>query len=146
MIRCLAAALTLVFLSLSATAESRLSDIEAIDDVVGRLDEAYAQKNAEPIRSLTTKDHIAILPYTSEPQTVEQAIATLPELDVKQTNITEPTVRMLGPDSAMRTLTANFEGSFKGKEFNHKGFVTSILVKKDGKWLESFYQMTNFAP
>ncbi|MDJ0513750.1 MAG: DUF4440 domain-containing protein [Methyloceanibacter sp.] len=145
MIRFVAAVLTVLFFSLSATAESRLSDIEAINDVVGRLDEAYTQKNAEPIRLLTTKDHIAILPYRSTPRTIAQAIATLPALDVKQTNLTEPTVVMLGPASAMRTLTANFEGSFEGKKFNNKVFVTSILVKQDGKWLESFYQMTNFA-
>jgi hypothetical protein len=53
---------------------------------------------------------------------------------------------MLGPDSAMRTLTARFEGSFGGEAFDNKVFITSIMKRIDGKWLESFYQVTNLAP
>jgi len=146
MFRCFVAALTFVFLLVPAVADDRLADIEAIDDIVARLDEAFVQKDAEAIRSLMTKDHIAVVPYSSAPETVEQAIASLPQLEFKQTDISEPTVTMLGPDSAMRTLTARFEGSFGGEAFDNKVFITSIMKRIDGKWLESFYQVTNLAP
>ncbi|MGD9027460.1 MAG: hypothetical protein PVJ31_05750, partial [Methyloceanibacter sp.] len=76
MFRCFVAALTFVFLLVPAVADDRLADIEAIDDVVARLDEAFVQKDAEAIRSLMTKDHIAVVPYSSAPETFEQAIAS----------------------------------------------------------------------
>ena len=146
MFRCFVAALTFVFLLVPAVADDRLADVEAIDETVARLDEAFAQKDAKTIRSLMTKDHIAVVPYRSTPETTEEAIASLPRLEWKQTDISEPTVVMLGPDSAMRTLTARLEGSFDGKPFDHKVFITSIMKRTDGKWLESFYQVTNLAP
>lgn len=145
MIRCLAAVLTLVSLSLPATAESALSDAEAIDNVVGRLDEAFAQQDVGTIKALVTKDHIAVLPYRTGPETMDQTLSVLQEIKTKQMDLSEPTVVMLGPDSAMRTLTAKFEGSYGGKEVNDKVYITSIMVRKDGNWLESFYQVTKLA-
>ena len=146
MIRSLAALLTCVFLAFPAFADARLADVEAIDNAVGELDEAFAQKNADTITALMTEDHLAVLPYRPGPQTVDQLIATLPRSEIKQTDLSEPTVVFLGPDSAMRTLTAKFEGSYEGKPVDSKVFITSIMTKKDGKWLESFYQVTTLAP
>jgi hypothetical protein len=42
----------------------------------------------------------------------------------------------------MRTLTAKFDGTFRGKSLTARVFITSILGKRDGKWLERFYQVT----
>ena len=46
----------------------------------------------------------------------------------------------------MRTLTAKFDGTFEGRSLSGDVFITSILVKQDGKWLERFYQVTRIAP
>ena len=145
MIRCLAAVLAIVLLSWSAFADDKLSDIEAIDNVVGRIDEAVQQHDAETIKELMTDDHVAVLPFHDGPQSLDQLIATLPDLKIKQTDLSEPTVVLLGPDSAMRTLTARLELSQAGEAFDSKVFITSIMAKKDGKWLESFYQVTTLA-
>lgn len=146
MIKCLAALLTCVFLTLPAFADERLADVEAIDDAVGRLDEAFEADDPETLKELMTEDHIAVLPYRPGPETVEQMIAELPKIDIKQTDLSEPTVVFLGPDSAMRTLTAKYKGSYDGEKVDSKVFITSIMTKKDGKWLESFYQVTTLAP
>ncbi|ODR99458.1 hypothetical protein AUC68_05705 [Methyloceanibacter methanicus] len=146
MFRCLAAALTFVFLSLPAVADERLADVEAIDTVVGRLDEAFAKQDADTIKALMTEDHIGILPYRPGPESVEQMIAGLPKTKIKQTDLSEPTVVFLGPDSAMRTLTAKLEGSYEGKPVDSKVFVTSIMAKTEGTWRERFYQVTTLAP
>ena len=146
MIRCLAALLTFVFLSLPASADESLADVEAIDNVVGRLDAAFAARDVETMKTLTTRDHIAVVPYSNSPERRGTLLETLPGLEIKQTDPSEPTVVMLGPDSAMRTLTAKFEGSFDGEPIDYKVYITSIMTKKDGKWLESFYQVTPLAP
>ncbi len=146
MINSLAALLTCVFLAFPAFAEDRLADVEAIDNAVGQLDEAFATDDPEALKSLMTKDHIAVLPFHRGPEKVEQMIAGLSKTDIKQTDLSEPTVVFLGPNSSMRTLTAKFEGSYEGEPVDMTVFITSIMVQDEGKWLESFYQVTPIAP
>jgi hypothetical protein len=55
-------------------------------------------------------------------------------------------VSLLGADAAMRTFTADLKGSFKGKSLPARVFATEILVKRDGKWIERFYQVTTLKP
>ena len=141
MTRYLAALLTFVFFAFPAFA-----DVEAIDNVVGQLDEAFDTQDADTLGELMTQDTLAVLPYRAAPMALDEQISLLPKSKIKQTDLREPTVVMLGPDSAMRTVTAKFEGSIDGKPMDEKVFATSILIKKGGKWLESFYQATPLAP
>ncbi|BAQ18784.1 hypothetical protein GL4_3361 [Methyloceanibacter caenitepidi] len=129
-----------------ALADERLADVEAIDNTVGQLDEAFATDDPDALKALMTEDHIAVLPFHRGPETVEQMIAGLSKTDIKQTDLSEPTVVFLGPNSAMRTLTAKFEGTYEDKPVDSTVFITSILVQDEGKWLESFYQVTTIAP
>jgi hypothetical protein len=55
-------------------------------------------------------------------------------------------VVLLGPDVALRTLTAKLDGTYEGGPLSGNVFITSILVNEDGKWLERFYQVTRLAP
>jgi hypothetical protein len=95
---------------------------------------------------LTTADHLAVTHYYDEPQTVTQQIASLPDLKYQQTNLTEPTVTLLGPDAALRRFTAKLEGSYQGRVLAGPVYVTQVMVKRDGKWLEDFYQVTALKP
>jgi uncharacterized protein DUF4440 len=120
--------------------------IEAIDNAAGMLDEAFERQDAEAIKALTTPDHLAVTHYYEEPQTVAQQIASLPDLKYQQTNLTEPTVTLLGPDAALRRFTAKLEGSYKGKVLAGPVYITQVMVTRDGKWLEDFYQVTALKP
>jgi Domain of unknown function (DUF4440) len=120
--------------------------IEAIDNAAAELDEAFETQNAATIKALTTPDHVAVTHYYEEPKSVAAQIASLPDLKYQQTNLSEPTVTLLGADVAMRKLTAKLDGTFKGKSLTARVFITSIMVKRDGKWLERFYQVTSLAP
>jgi ketosteroid isomerase-like protein len=143
--RYLATALILVALGFGVPVPASADDvatIEAIDNAAAELDEAFVKQDAEAIKSLTTPDHVAVTPYYGEPTPVAAQIATLPELKYEQTNLTEPTVKLLGPDFAMRTFTAKLDGSFKGEPLSARVFVTQIMQKLDGKWREKFYQVT----
>lgn len=133
--------------TLPAEAGAReLEAIEAIDNAAGQLDEAFEAQDARAIEALTTSDHVAVTHYYDEPTTVAQQIASLPELKYQQTNLTEPTVTLLGSEVAMRHFTAKLDGSYKGKSLTGTVYVTQIMVMRDGKWLERFYQVTTLGP
>lgn len=142
----LAAVSVLIFVSLGACTQEDVATMEAIDDALGELDEAFEAQNAKAVKALMTPDHLSVTPYYDAPQSVAEQIASLPDLKYEQTNLSEPKVVLLGSDAAMRTLTAKIEGTFKGEAFSEKVFITSILAKRDGKWLEQFYQVTRLAP
>jgi ketosteroid isomerase-like protein len=120
--------------------------IEAIDNAAGMLDEAFEARDAEAIKALTTPDHVAVTHYYQEPQTVAQQIASLPDLKYQQTNLTEPTVTLLGSEAAMRRFTAKLDGNYRGKSLTATVYVTQVMVMHDGKWLENFYQVTELKP
>jgi hypothetical protein len=47
---------------------------------------------------------------------------------------------------ALRTFTADLKGTFQGKKLPSQVFATELLVKRDGKWVERFYQVTTLKP
>lgn len=137
----------LICASVGACAQdSDVATIEAVDDVVGRLDEAFEAQDAATIKSLMTPGHLAVTPFYSTPQSVDELLATLADYKIKQTELSEPTVTLLGPGSAMRTLTAKLEGTFADKPISENVFITAIVVKQGGKWRERLYQVTRLAP
>ncbi len=135
-------AMILVALPVASWA-GEVETVEAIDNAAGMLDEAFEAQDAEAIKALTTPDHVAVTHYYLEPQTVAQQIASLPDLKYGQTNLTEPTVTLLGAEAAMRHFTAKLDGSYQGKSLTATVYVTQVMVLRDGKWLERFYQVTD---
>jgi len=145
--RTLFAAFTfLIFTGVAACTQDDVATIEAVDNVVAKLDEAFEAQDAAAIKALMTPDHLAVTPYYGTPQTVDETIASLPDLKYEQTNLSEPKVALLGPDVAMRTVTAKLDGTYKGTPFAHKVFITAIVVRHGGTWRERFYQVTHLAP
>lgn len=123
-----------------------VADIEAIDDAVGELNEAFQTRDAAAIKALMTEDHVTVTPYYGTPQAVSDQIASLADLKYEQTNLTEPTVVLLGPDAAIWTVTAKLDVTFEGKSLSGKMFLTSVMVKQNGHWLEQLFQVTGLAP
>jgi hypothetical protein len=116
--------------------------IEAIDASSNALDKAFEDNDKAAIKALMTPDHISVTPYSDGPQTTDEQIESLPELKWDQRIVSNVKVSLLGDDAALRTFTADLKGSFKGKPLPAKVFATEILVKREGKWIERFYQVT----
>ena len=114
----------------------------AINASSNALDEAFAKRDVEAIKSLMTPDHVSVTPYYDGPQSVADQIASLSELDYGQTIVGKPSIVLLSPDVALRTFSADLKGSFKGKPLPTRAFVNETLVKRDGKWIERFFQIT----
>ncbi len=147
--RKLAALSFLVVLACSGPLPAAADDaatIAAVNASSNALDEAFTKKDVDTIKALMTPDHITVTPYYDGPQTVEDQLSSLGEYDWSQTIIGDVNVSLLGPDVAMRTFKAELKGTFKGKTLPARVFNTEILVKRDGKWVERFYQVTTLNP
>jgi hypothetical protein len=142
----LAAFSAVILIALTACTQDDVARTETIDNVVAQLDAAFEAQNVNAAKALMTPDHLSVTPYYGTPQSVDEVLASLPDLKYEQTDESEPKVVLLGDDAAMRTLTAKVDGTFKGEPFSCKVFITAILVRQNGKWLERFYQVTRLAP
>ncbi len=143
--RTLAALLALMLFSSVWLSEANAIDAEtiaAINASSNALDNAFAKRDVEAIKSLMTSEHVSVTPYYDGPQSIDDQIASLSELDYGQTIVGKPSIALLAPDVALRTFIADLKGSFKGKPLPSRAFVNETLVKRDGKWVERFYQIT----
>jgi hypothetical protein len=145
----LAALFSLMFLAFAGLCPAGADDagtIAAINASSNALDAAFGARDVAAIKALMTADHISVTPYYDGVQTVDDQIASLAELDYGQTFVTEPAVVLLSPDVALRTFTADLKGSFKGEPLPARVFVNETLVRRDGKWVERFFQVTTLKP
>jgi hypothetical protein len=120
--------------------------VEAVKKAAVALDQAFERQDKDAVKRLMTSDHIAVTPYYDGPQTVDDQLASLPELKYRQTLVGEVAFSFLGPTAAMRNFTAKLDGSFEGKPIPPNVYVTEIWAKSDGAWQEKFYQVTALRP
>jgi ketosteroid isomerase-like protein len=120
--------------------------VKAVNAAIAALDAAFERRDQAAITNLMTPDHLAVTPYYDGPQDVAQVLASLKDYHLQQTMLSPPRVTMLSADVAVRTLTAKFDGTFAGKPVTSRMFVTEIVVRRDGKWLEMLYQITPIGP
>jgi ketosteroid isomerase-like protein len=122
------------------------ADVAAINASSEALNAAFENGDTEAIRSLMTPDHVAVTPYFDGPKSVDEQLALLPDLKLRQTTAGELSVELLAQDVALRTFAADLEGRFKGMPLPTHVFVNETLVKRDGAWKERFYQVTTLEP
>lgn len=116
--------------------------VAAVNASSNALDAAFADRDLAAIRALMTEDHISVTPYYDGPQTVDDQIASLGALDYGEIILDGPSVVLLAEDVALRTFTADLDGTFNGEPLPARAFVNETLVKRDGKWIERFFQVT----
>lgn len=113
----IAAVLCLMIVVAAGTFRAEAGDaktIAAINASSNALDKAFGERDIAAIKALMTPDHVTVTPYYDGPQSVDDQIASLPDLDYGETIQREVNVTLLGPDVALRTFVADLKGSFKG--------------------------------
>ena len=117
--------------------------VAAVNAAADALDRAFAERNVERIRALMTADHVTVTPYYDGPQSVQDQIDSLGSLSYGETIPGKVDVALLAPDVALRTFVADLKGSFEGKPLPAPAFITELMVKRDGQWVERFFQITS---
>jgi len=144
--RSIALALALALAALTPALAEDAAETAAVNAAENALDDAFGARDEARIRALMTPDHITVTPYYDGPQTVDDQIASLDALDYGESIIGEPSVVFLTPDVALRTFIAELDGSFRGEPLPAKVFINETAVKRDGQWIEAFFQMTVLEP
>jgi len=140
-----AAILLTLFLGAAGALAARAGDaeiIEAVNKAAASLDQAFEKDDVAAAKALMTPDHVAVTPYYDGPQSVADQIASLPDFEYEQSVLGDVSVKMLGSDAALRSFSAELNGSFKGRALPRRVFVSAVWVKRDGTWAEKFYQVT----
>lgn len=106
------------------------------------LSKAFEERDSDSIRAMMTPDHVAVSPGYGRAYSVDEQIATLPELDYKVFDSSGRTISLLGEDAALITERSTIEGSFKGEPLARHVFISEVWVRQDGKWLQRLYQET----
>ena len=144
--RILAALFALVILAATGLSEARADDeadaVEAINRAAAKLDHAFEKQDKEGLKRLMTPDHVAVTPYYDGPQSLEDQIASLPDLKYVQTIVSEVEIALLSSDLAQRSFSADLDGTFMGRPIPRQVFVSELWVKGEGGWQEKFYQVT----
>jgi len=132
-----------VFAVLTAQAIPAFSD-ELADLKAARaeIDAAFSAQDAEKIRGLMTADHIAVTHVYGGPVGLDEQIASLPDLKVTFSDISEPEITMFGNEGAYVSYEESLHGTFRGEPLPERVFASELWVKMDGKWLEKVYQET----
>jgi hypothetical protein len=131
----IAAVVSILFVSALVAFAARAGDAEEIDAInkaAAGLDAAFAKDDVGTVKQMMTPGHIAVTPYYDGPQSVADQAASLPDLQYGQTIVGDVSVALLGADTALRSFTAELNGSFKGRPLPRRVFVSAIWVKQDG--------------
>lgn len=117
----------------------------AADEVkraLGALNEAFERGDAAAVRKLMTDDHVAVTSYYGGPLTRDEQLGSLPDLKLSEYKAGEMRVTLLAREAALVTYPLTRAGTYKGRPVPRKSFASSVWVKREGKWRESFYQET----
>ena len=75
-----------------------------------------------------------------------EPLRSLSDVKIEKRVVSEFAVTVLGPDAALVTHVADMEGTYRGEPLPSRAFVSGIMVRRDGRWLEKMYQVTTLKP
>jgi hypothetical protein len=140
--RIAAATVAAIVVLAANTAPTVADDLADLNATRAKLEAAFIDQDAETIRGLMTPSHIAATAAYGGVFTLDEQIASLADLKVTFSDITEPRITVLGEAGALVTYEQSLSGTFRGKTLPDRVFASELWVKTDGEWLEETYQET----
>lgn len=122
-------------------ADAPKEDVQAVEQALRALNEAFLKQDADTIKRLTGEDLI-VIGSSGQRQTRAEQLKVLPDLKFSEYKTEDVRVTMPAKDVAIATFTGTVKGSFKGQPLPAKLSAGTVWAKRDGKWLEVFYQAT----
>ena len=121
--------------------EARSDTAEEVERALRAIQAAFNKGDAATLKGLMTEDHVSIMTYARISGAAE-LLKALGDFKFSEYKISELKVRSISKDVALASHQATIKGTYKGREVPSPVLVTTIWVKHDGKWLESWYQET----
>ncbi|MBA4187157.1 MAG: hypothetical protein C0467_03980 [Planctomycetaceae bacterium] len=112
-----------------------------VEKAISALNDAFKAGVPGPIKLLLTEDHLSVTTWGGR-QTRDESLKTLPELKLKEYAVSGMKVTLLSTEVALVTYSLGLKGTYKGKDVPEKNFASAVWVRKEGKWLEAYYQET----
>jgi uncharacterized protein (TIGR02246 family) len=113
-----------------------------VEKALATLNDAFKKQDAEAIKKLMTDDHTAVTTYYGGAVSRAEQVASLADLKLSEYTSAKTKVTVINKETALVTYESMMKGTFKGKPVPAKTFASAVWVKKDGRWLEAFYQET----
>jgi uncharacterized protein (TIGR02246 family) len=113
-----------------------------VEKALHALNEAFEKGDADAIKKLVTEDHVAVTGYYGGPLKRDEQLKAHDDLKYTEYRPAKLKVSPLGKDAALVTYELTLKGTYKGKDLPRKNFASAVWVRRDGKWLEAYYQET----
>ncbi|MDA4847453.1 nuclear transport factor 2 family protein [Hoeflea poritis] len=114
-----------------------------LDAAQTELDKAFATSDPAMIRAMMMPDHVAVLPYLPIESSIDEEIVSLGSVNYAFTGQANRKMFALADDVVLITQEKFYDGTAHGKPLPAKVLVSAIWMKRDGKWLQRYYQETD---
>jgi hypothetical protein len=118
-----------------------LNPADEVQRSVRSIQAAFDKGDRETLRGLMTEDHVSILTYAHSSNAGE-LLKSLPDYNFSEYKISEQRVKFLTRAVALASHHATIKGTYKGNAVPSPVHVTTVWLKRRGKWLQAFYQET----
>ncbi len=122
--------------------ETRKQILQAYD----ALNRAVERADSRALRSMTTADHVCVAAANGEDaqrrRPLYERVKDPGFQGFRRRTLSEVAIDELAPGLAMQRFEAALEGKAGGKALPERVAVTILWQRRDGRWLERFYQHT----
>ena len=118
-----------------------LNAADEVERSVRSIQAAFDKGERETLRGLMTEDHVNIMTY-GHSSNADELLKSLSDYNFSEYKISEQRVKFLTQVVALASHHATIKGTYKGKEVPSPVHVTTVWLKRRGKWLQAFYQET----
>ena len=126
------------------TANSRSTN-KALEDKIVALErqvaEAIKRNDMNAFGSLLTDDYVQVDSAGATPKFV--LVKNEGNFAIKDYSMEDIRVVELNPEAALLTSKFAQKGTYQGKDYSTHGYSSSVWVKRGGKWLCAFSQVTS---
>ena len=119
----------------------RADTADEVKGAVRDIQAAFNKGDVNTLKGLMTEDHVSILTYARISSAAE-LLKGLGDFKFSKYEISELKVKTLTKDVALESHQATIKGTYKGKKVPSPVIVTTVWVKREGKWLQTLYQET----
>ena len=144
--RLLALSAVLWLLAVAATAQSKSSVSKsgagAVEAQVGKLWEAFKNKDKAALSALIDDDFRMFEEGLNEIADKKAEVNAVDDYTLLNYSLNDFNVKSLGPDSALVTYTAQYEGKSGGETLKAKSVFAEVWVRSGTTWKDLYLQET----